>query len=793
MIHKTNKFLIFFLCVLFSAICVQNLAWADTGGTKASEYYQQHSQDLEQQMQQQTDLGEGTSQAAGTNDLNNAINDIKNEDGFWNTTGNILKGGFYALKSVVSSVVGISETVYTYTDPYTGKTTKYMKTEWGSTVAAEGNMEGCTPLPIAVLEASGCTLCPLFAVLYDAAQEMTELSFDKLAQPMAKVLLIGFAIYIALKVLSHVSSFTRKDGPKFVNELLILSFKIFVVFILLLNKDQIYKYFVLPILGAGLEFGTAILSSGAQCSGSVSVANDTYLLSTALFAKLICFIEAIQKEVGIIQAIGSALMCVARNQAASTFMGFWDMNMFFQGLVLWAFALMLSLAFAFYLIDATIALGIVGALMPFLILCWPFKITNQYTKAGISIFLACVFTYAFLGIVVSINTQLIAQSFNAAPSGAAGGGGSAGSGMSSLIDALSGDNIDEVKRLTDVGLGGFLIMICCCVFGFKLCSKTSDLAQKVSGGSIGFAIGAGIGGMAVNAATSAADRVTKPARRAIGNKVNEGVSKAGNTVAQKLGFGKYGGKTGGKSVGGSQSKLDKAPSGSGNSSAGGNNTPTVNGESGQSSNKNHSNPTQGANLENDLRQNRNNSSHSSGNSGGNGGDNGSGAGGGADGGGNNGGNGGGAGATGNNGSTGSQTQTNSSGPTGAGGDNGGANDSAWKDASKDYIRPQYDKSGNMTGNQRFASDGRLRSSTSFDKAGNEHIKNYDPSGKLTGEQHRNKDGSGSGWQRNGNSYSEWSNDGKGNERVKEYYKDVLLHDRVTKDGKETDLAQNLKP
>lgn len=627
MTHKINKFLIFLFSVICVTFCTQSFAYAAVGGTKASQYYQEHRKEVDDQMSAKTDLGEGTSQAAGKNDLDNALNDLKNEDGFWNTTANLFKTGAFAVKTLVTSSVGVTETIYNYTDPYTGKEVKYMKTEWGATVAAEGNMEGCTPLPIAVIEASDCTLCPLFAVLYDVSQEMTDLSFDRLGQPMANVLLVGFAIYIALKVLSHVSSFTRQDAPKFVNDLLILSFKIGITFILLTNKDQIYEYFVLPILGAGLEFGTAILTSGGtQCSKEFIVANDTYLLKTSLFAKLTCFIESVQQEIGISQAIGTALMCVARNQASSSLMGFWDMNMFFQGIVIWGFSLMLSLAFAFYLIDVTVALGIVGALMPFLIVSWPFKITNQYTKAGMSIFLACVFTYAFMGMVVSINTQLMAQSFNSSPASSAAtdtsstttsdtspSDGSAGAGMSALVQALSGDNIEEVKRLTDIGMGGFLIMLCCCIFGFKLCSKVSELASKVSGGSVGFSIGAGIGGMAVNAATSAADKVTKPARQAIGNKVNEGMSKVGNAIGKKLGFGKYGGKTGGKGGGGSQSKLDKAPAGGGNTPAGGGNAP-AGGGNGQSSNDNHSNPTQGANLESGLRNSRNGSGNNNGGS-----------------------------------------------------------------------------------------------------------------------------------------------------------------------------------
>ena len=61
-------------------------------------------------------------------------------------------------------------------------------------------------------------------------------------------------------------------------------------------------------------------------------------------------------------------MCVARN-AGKESIGpvrnvLWDFGMMFQGFAIWVMGWIISLAFAFYLIDATIQLGIIGALMP---------------------------------------------------------------------------------------------------------------------------------------------------------------------------------------------------------------------------------------------------------------------------------------------------------------------------------------------------------------------------------------------------------------------------------------------
>ena len=460
----------------------------------------------------------------------------------------------------------VDETL-TYKDPTTGETTTYTKGEWGGKTEGEGALDGCNPVGMNVIEASDCIFCPLFGVLYGAANQMSELSFSTLGKAIAMVMLIGFGLYIAFKTLAHVSSLTKQDAPKFLGELLTMGFKVMICYILLTNSKQIYDYFITPVLGAGLEFGSALLFSNPtgfqECSDAISQLDstrDTALLPVSLFAKLDCFIRAIQKEIALTQAIGSSLMCVARHEAKSW--GIWDFGMMFQGLIIWGFALMLSLAFAFYLIDATVMLGIVGALMPFLIACWPFKWTTGYTKKGIEMFLNTFFTYVFMGIVVSVNMQLIGQALTggqtaemASTDSSSGSSSSSSSssvssdvesgGLAEIQKALNDDDVKTLQKLTDIGFGGFLILLCCCIFGFKFTSQATTLAEKMSGGGLS-PIGAQIGGMAAGGAAALAKKATQPARKAVVNKANELTSKAGNAIGKKHGLGRHGGKTGAK-------------------------------------------------------------------------------------------------------------------------------------------------------------------------------------------------------------------------------------------------------
>lgn len=612
--------------------------------------------------------------------------------GILKTGASAALGSLKTAYNFFSNMDMLGQDMYVYTDPYTGKEKKYVKTLFGGAVATEGNLKGCPPIPIAIADASSCTFCPLFAVIYGAAQEMTALSFEKLAKPIASALLAGFAIYIAFKVLAQVSAFTRQDAPSFINELLIQTFKVLLAFLFLMNPNQIYYYFISPVLGAGLEFGTAMLfqaSDMAQQCLNLSVENDTALLPVTLYAKLDCYVRSVQTEIAVTQAVGSSLMCAGRHAAAGSIAGFWDFNMVFQGLFIWAFAIMLSLAFAFYLVDAIVTLGIVGALMPFLIACWPFKITNKYSKTGLDMFLNVFFTFVFMGIVVSINTQLIGQAMNggtgtttssssdsgsstsgsstagsstagsstagSSTSGTTSGGSTSGvptsstsGGLGALAEALSGDNLKAVRDMTDLGFGGFLILVFCCIFGFKFSNQSSTLANKMAGGA-GLGIAANIGGMAAKGAKDLGAKATKPMRKAAANKANELTSKAGNAVAAKLGLGKFGGKTG----------ANKGGSNSGDGGKGGN------GGNGGGNGQDRQSPTGSGDNRNNLHEERNPG-------GGNGGDNGGGDNGGGNGGGDNGGGNGGDNGGGNGGGNGN-TQTQSSGPTGAGGNGGGDN------------------------------------------------------------------------------------------------------------------------
>lgn len=416
-----------------------------------------------------------------------------------------------------------------------------------------GVTRGCVPLPAKLAESRSCIYCPLFKTIFNAAQSMSTKAYDKLAGPLANVMLIGFAIVIAFMVLKNVSSFTKQDAPKFVTELLVNMFKVLVAYYMLKNANIVYGYIVGPVLKAGFEFGSSLLfakndSYLAACDVSKTLQGvSNGVMPAYLYTNLDCFIKAVQAEVAVPQSVGSSLMCVARN-AGKESIGpvrnvLWDFGMMFQGFAIWVMGWIISLAFAFYLIDATIQLGIIGALMPFLIACWPFKATRNYTSKGWGIFMNTFFVYVFMGLVVSINVELLGRGLT----------GSKG-GFDAIMKALNGNNVQELKELLDIGFAGFLVLVACCLFAFKLTGQASDLAGTMAGGG-GPKIGANIGGLAYGAATKGVQGTLKTglgAAKAVSDKtgltnvVNKGRDWAKDKVWGAVGLGRRSGAAGNK-------------------------------------------------------------------------------------------------------------------------------------------------------------------------------------------------------------------------------------------------------
>ena len=468
-------------------------------------------------------------------------------------------------------------------------------------------IKGCEVLPVKLFNMRNCFFCSLVAVIYDASAKMPALSFEKLAGAFATLIALGLAIWIAIQTLTHVSSLTKQDAPKFLAGLIKQSYKFLIAFLLLQNSSQLFQRGIVPILDAGIHFGQALLPDNASVSltgamnrmeeissdpenmdkvlsGSESrkdpytsslvralkVTKNTYYPQD-LYLKLDVFITNVQSEIAFMQAVGSSLICIGsgsmigQNSGKSLLKSFQvGFLMMLQGLIFAAFGFLLSISFAFYMIDAIVQLGIVGALMPFLIASWPFKVTSQYAGTGFKMLLNSAFIFVFIGLVINVNIELI----NAAIGNTAADNNASASSYGGLQDiaiAINSQNIDELFKLTDISAMGFLILIFCCIFGFKFMGQTSSLAGQFSSGGIK-PTAPSIATMGASAALSGAKKVSKPVREAIGRKAEDAEMAVVGAIAHPI-------KTA-KSIGRGVRNIFRGKKGGGDSGEGGSESET---------------------------------------------------------------------------------------------------------------------------------------------------------------------------------------------------------------------------
>ena len=371
--------------------------------------------------------------------------------------------------------------------------------EYAQKVQQSGSvMDGCTPLPEKLASISSCLLCPVFDVILKTDQTIATKSFAALAPGFRNLIIIVLALIIAYKTLLAVSALTKQELGKYLGELSVQAFKVLVAVLLLHNSTYIYHYIINPLMEAGLEFGLVLFddtvkgSLAEQAQASLASMPDG-VISKELLSQVMGSLKMFSRDAAELPAIGSSLMCVATHSAATSIGNLPDLSMLIEGAICWAFGWAIAIACCFYLLDSVVRFGIFCSLLPFLIACWPFKITIQFAKTGWDMFMNVFFNFVMMGLVLSLSSQLIAQSLT-------GGEG----GEEAIFAALAGNEVSTIKDLMDLSGTKFLVLVACCIFAFKIVRQINELDDKISSTKGGSEIGNKIGGMAAAVATRAA-------------------------------------------------------------------------------------------------------------------------------------------------------------------------------------------------------------------------------------------------------------------------------------------------
>lgn len=395
---------------------------------------------------------------------------------------------------------------------------------------------------------SSCPLCPLFEVILRTDAEIAHISWEATAIHLSKIVGIFFLIMLALEALKAVASVGGLKPSAFIKRVLILMLKFGIVLLLLSNSKYIYGLFISPVIQGGLDMGSAIANASggtpATCSEVGSIPSQEF--DSEFFNSVLCTVRSFGESAATLPAIGMGLVCHSFDATVP------NISMFISGLIMLGFGVMLWLAFSFYLIDATVQLGMLSALVPLLIACWPLEVTKQYTDKGVKMLMNSFFTFVLAGVLLLLGQYIMTSVIK----------GHGNTSMEDILQAID-ENSDKLNEITSLDGMTILLLIACGIFAMKLIANLSNIAGQFSSGS-GSQIGNKMGGLAASAATGAGlfmansgGKLGKAGLQALGNTqkgqaIQSGVRSAVGGIQQ--GWGNMWAKAGSKLSGG---KLDK--------------------------------------------------------------------------------------------------------------------------------------------------------------------------------------------------------------------------------------------
>lgn len=388
--------------------------------------------------------------------------------------------------------------------------------------------DGCKMFSEYMAEFATCPLCPIFEVILNTDSKVAHVAWINLAKPLRGVVIAFFLVFIAIETLKLISSMGGASTSSYLKTLFALGFKVAIVLILLQNSTYVYNYFISPVIRGGLEMGQEFVKIGsydaANATGcKMSDSSMTFgsvegnELDSSILSNIYETVRCFNNSALELPAIGKALMCHGWENG-----GKWpDLEMWIAGALNYIFGLMIWLSISFYLIDCTVQLGMICALVPMFIACWPFKMTQRYTYTGVKVIMNTFFNFVLMGIVILVGIELVnfaLQTGNNNIEGAA------------LISSLNNIdiNVEKLKKLVNLDSGTILGLVACCIMAMKLIATANSAAAKFSS-SAGSDIGAKMGGLANSAGTKLATGVGSAGLHAAGATAKALGQKVANT------------------------------------------------------------------------------------------------------------------------------------------------------------------------------------------------------------------------------------------------------------------------
>ncbi len=391
-----------------------------------------------------------------------------------------------------------------------------------------------------VRQVKSCTLCPLFVLVFNTVSKVGALSANSFTDGIIKVVIIGFAIWLAIETMKFVGSWKTKDLKDYVQAIITKGFIVLVVLMILkAGVGSFYNVFVQPVYNTAQTMSQIMFNSGtdkkeasndASISGLKEITNG---LPSSMGASIVKTMTMMENRVRQLNALGVAMLCQSWEDRWFIFP---KAKYFIFGGAVWILTIAIIIMVPFIMIDSVFQLGVATALMPFAVGAYAFDYTKKMLcKKVWDTFLNSAFSFLFTSVIIII---LLGAILTATKSGI---GGIANYDEMFKIGSSAGYNtFAQFKDSVSWGSGAFLNL----VFIFLLAWTVADMgisfakkfATSMSETKIGSELGSAAGSLAQTAARKTMNPIgnaMKTGAKATASRIGRGVKHLGGRLATK--------------------------------------------------------------------------------------------------------------------------------------------------------------------------------------------------------------------------------------------------------------------
>ena len=142
----------------------------------------------------------------------------------------------------------------------------------------KAHIEGtnCITENLMAMYSATCYSCEIVEILASAFIRASAKAYQVSREAGNAILVVGFVLWVCFFVLKNISSFTTVEPMKMIQDLLIQLFKVFLAFVIVNSGiPTILHYTMEPIMLAGTDFGSAILTANVGVNRSATNQNES--------------------------------------------------------------------------------------------------------------------------------------------------------------------------------------------------------------------------------------------------------------------------------------------------------------------------------------------------------------------------------------------------------------------------------------------------------------------------------------------------------------------------------------